>query len=143
MSTVLSRRLDPYLRPGAVDGLALVRVLNAGIGTDGDSEVESRRKAVTAMTGAMIRYASGRRTAALVRGRVMDAYRWAVLVGDLYEWVTGLCSSPQDPDADMLRVRLLQLHLKQAAARLPDAAELVEATSALVRVSLAGTHPLG
>ena len=142
MSPVLSRRLDPDLRPGAVDGLALVRVLNEDIGCDDGGEDRARRIAVTAMAGAMIRFTSRQRTLAMFKLQVLQGYRLTVLLGDLYEWVLDLHRSDQDPDADMLRVRLLQLQMEEAAARIPAAHDLAEAVRALVRVSLAGSRPV-
>lgn len=141
MSPVLSRRLDPFFRPGAVDGLALVRALNEDIGSEALHEDAARRHAVTAVAGAMIRHITRRRLAAAAKLKVLEVYRLTMLQGDLYEWVIDLHSSVADPDADMLRVRLLQLQLEQAAQTLPDAVDLLQAANALVRVSLAGANP--
>lgn len=141
MNPVLSRRLDPFFRPGAVDGLALVRALNEDIGAETLHENAARRNAVTAMAGAMIRYITRRRAVAAAKLRAMEVYRLWMLQADIYEWIIDLHGSALDPDADMLRVRLLQLQLEQAAKTLPDAVDLVQAANALVRVSLAGTNP--
>ena len=141
MSPVLSRRLDPFFRPGAVDGVALVRVLNEDIGSEALNEDAARRHAVTAMTGAMIRYLTRRRLSAAARMRFMEAYRLWMLKADIYEWIIEFHCSDADPDADMLRVRLLQIQIERSVQGLPDARDLAEASNALVRVSLAGTNP--
>lgn len=143
-SNLLSRRLQECLRSGAFDDVTLAREMNLAIGKDTDDpsgfEVPARRSAVVAMSAAMARELHRHRRAAVRAGHFILARRLGRLGRTIIDWGSAMLYSTPDPDADMLRIRSLQLQLSLCA--LPEARSLRPAAAAMARVGLAGTSPI-
>lgn len=138
---LLSRRLQACLRSGAFDDVALARVMNHAIGgADLHPEAPARRSALIAMATAMARDILRHRRTAILGGRLIRAWFLTSLLHTVLEWAYEMTRADPDPDADMLRVRSLQLQLH--SSELPEARDLRTAAAAMARVGLAGTSPV-
>lgn len=140
-SNLLSRRLQECLRSGAFDDVALARVMNRVIGgADVHPESPVRRGALIAMATAMTHDINRHRRTAILGGRLIRAWFLTSLIHEVLEWALEVTQAEVDADADMLRIRSLQLRL--SASGLPEARELRSAAAAMARVGLAGTSPV-
>lgn len=140
MSAVLARVLESYLHVGSTDDVALARIMNLSITDTDGKEVLLRRRAVVAMADAMARHLGRLRRRALFAGSFALAWRLGRLRRIVGRWLPEADYAVVDPDADMLRIRSLQLQLDNSG--LVEARELRAATAAMARVGLAGSSPV-
>lgn len=139
---VLVEILDGQLRSGDTTELDLVRTMNSAIAASPpDTETSARTMVLIYMSGALRRLIARRYRAALLSGRLIRAWQLHEALWDVTEYSMGLTTSrTRDPDADFLRVQLLQLSLANRNA--DPAGEMARAARAMVRVASAGTSPV-
>lgn len=137
---VLSRILDGQLRAGDPE-LELVKSMNSAIGSSApDAEVQARREALLAAAGALYRLISRQGTTALLTGRWCQAWKLHEARWDVTDFAIDLARADPDPDADLLRVQLLDLVLASRAVAAEGQAR--PPLNAMARVAFAGTAPL-
>lgn len=137
---VLGRILDGQLRAGGSE-LELVKSMNSAIGsTHPDAEVQARRRALLAASGALYRSIGRQWAAALLTGRWVRAWKLHEARWDVTEFAVDLARADPDPDADILRVQLLNLTVASRAAAYD--AQARSTLNAMSRVAFAGTTPL-
>lgn len=137
---VLSKILDGQLRAGDTE-LELVKTMNSAIAsTSPATEAQARRQALLAAAGALRRLIGRRQITALLTGRWVRAWKLHEARWDITEAAIDLGRADPDPDADILRVQLLDLVLAGRGAASEEPAR--SALNAMSRVAFAGTTPL-
>lgn len=139
---VLVRILDGQLKDGQSTELDLVHTMNAAI-NDGapDREAATRCQVLLCMSGALRGLITRRCFSALFTGRLCRAWQLHESLWDVTEFSLELAKGAgEDPDADFIRVQLLQLTLARRGA--DTAGEFSRAVRAMARVASAGTTPL-